>query len=188
MQQPQHVYRVGSAGPSEKVTLGDGSSLDVAGKGTVYMDMVLINGSRRGRANLAYNLISVSSAGEAGKSVIFDDLGCECGTAEGVWECSPRPRNVSYLDTETDTGSMTTPLGRSSTAEMSSGSRSRRRSLHSSRRFWTQGARPSQTKKEELMKKSTTMQIHLPLNPHHGDPPERGGHGLTYSPRTHHFR
>ena len=50
MQQPQHVYRVGSAGPSEKVTLGDGSSLDVAGKGTVYMDMVLINGSRRGRA------------------------------------------------------------------------------------------------------------------------------------------
>ena len=41
-------------------------------------------------------------------------------TREGSW--TPRPRNVSYLDTETfgkDTGSITTPLGRYSTAEMS---------------------------------------------------------------------
>ena len=72
-------------GSGEKVTLGDGSSLDVAGEGTVDMDMILRDGTRRGCAlkkvlyvpELAYNLISVVRAGEAGKTVCFDELGCE---------------------------------------------------------------------------------------------------------------
>ena len=50
-------------GSSEKVTLGDGSSLDVVGEGTVDMDMLLNDGIRRGCAlmnvlyvpSLAYN-------------------------------------------------------------------------------------------------------------------------------------
>ena len=71
--------------PSEKVTLGDGSSLDVAGEGTVDMDMIMSDGSRRGCAlkkvlyvpELAYNLVSVSRAAEAGKTAYFDDSGCE---------------------------------------------------------------------------------------------------------------
>ena len=72
-------------GPSDKVTLGDGSALDVTGVGTVVMDMLLNDGSRRGCAlmkvlyvpELAYNLVSVLRAAEAGKSVYFDDSGCE---------------------------------------------------------------------------------------------------------------
>ena len=72
-------------GLSEKVTLGDGSALDVTGVGTVAMDMLLNYGSRRGCAlkkvlyvpELAYNLVSVLRAAEAGKSVYFDDSGCE---------------------------------------------------------------------------------------------------------------
>ena len=67
-------------GLSEKVTLGDGSALDVTG---VAMDMLLNDGSRRGCAlkkvlyvpELAYNLVSVLRAAEAGKSVYFDDSG-----------------------------------------------------------------------------------------------------------------
>lgn len=34
-------------GSSEKVSLGDGSSLDVAGNRTVYIDMILSDGGRR---------------------------------------------------------------------------------------------------------------------------------------------
>ena len=72
-------------GPSDKVTLGDGSALDVTGVGTVVMDMLLNDGSRRGCAlmkvlyvpELAYNLVSVLRAAEAGKSVYFDDSGCK---------------------------------------------------------------------------------------------------------------
>ena len=72
-------------GPSEEVTLGDGSSLEVAGEGTVHIDMVLSDGSKRGCAlrkvlyvpKLAYNLISVSRSAQSGKSVSFDDSGCE---------------------------------------------------------------------------------------------------------------
>ena len=72
-------------GANEKVTLGDGSSLDIAGEGTVDMDMLLSNGSRRSCAlkrvlyvpELAYNLVSVPRAVEAGKSVHFDDSGCD---------------------------------------------------------------------------------------------------------------
>jgi hypothetical protein len=51
----------------EKVTLGDGRSLYVAGESTVDMEMLLINGNSRGCAlknvlyvpELAYNLVSI---------------------------------------------------------------------------------------------------------------------------------
>ena len=93
-------------GPSEKVTLGDGSSLDVAGKGTVDMDMLLRDGSRRGCAlkkvlyvpELAYNLVSVSRAAEAGKSVNFHDLGCEfLNEADETVALSVRQGSLYYL-------------------------------------------------------------------------------------------
>ena len=77
--------------PDEKVTLGGGSSLNVAGEGTVDMDMLLSDGTRRGCAlnrvlyvpELAYNLVSVSRAAEAGKTAHFDDSGCEFRNEEG---------------------------------------------------------------------------------------------------------
>ena len=78
-------------GPNEKVTLGDGNSLCVAGEGTVDMDMLLNDGVKRGCAlkkalyvpKLAYNLVSVSRAAEAGKTVHFDDSGCEFRNERG---------------------------------------------------------------------------------------------------------
>ena len=89
-------------GPSEKVTLGDGSSLDVVGKD---MDMLLRDGSRRGCAlkkvlyvpELAYNLVSVSRAAEAGKSVNFHDLGCEFLKADETVALGVRQGSLYYL-------------------------------------------------------------------------------------------
>ena len=72
-------------GSEDKVTLGDGSTLEVAGEGTVDMCMLLHDGTRRSCAlkkvlyvpKLAYNLVSVPRAGDAGKTVHFDDSSCE---------------------------------------------------------------------------------------------------------------
>ena len=73
------------------MTLGDGNSLDVARRGTVYVDMILNDGGRRRCAlrevlyipELAYNLISVSRAIQSRQSVIFDDPNCEFVNAAG---------------------------------------------------------------------------------------------------------
>ena len=70
---------------TEKVALGDGSTLDVKGEGTIDMEMILQDGTRRVCVlnnvlyvpNLAYNLVSVSRATDAGKTVDFDDSACE---------------------------------------------------------------------------------------------------------------
>ena len=70
---------------TEKVALGDGSTLDVKGEGTIDMEMILQDGTRRVCVlnnvlyvpNLAYNLVSVSRATDAGKTVDFDDSTCE---------------------------------------------------------------------------------------------------------------
>ena len=79
-------------GPSEKVTLGDGNSLGVAREGTVDMDMLLNDGVRSQERmcievlyvpELAYNLVSMSRAAEAGKTVHFDDSGCEFRNERG---------------------------------------------------------------------------------------------------------
>ena len=66
-------------GSGEKVTLGEGSSLNIAGEGTVYRDMILTDGTRRVCAvqnvlyfpELSYNLVSVSRVADAGKTVHF---------------------------------------------------------------------------------------------------------------------
>ena len=70
---------------TEKVTLGDGSTLAVTGQGTVCLDMLLADGTKKECLlrkvlyvpELAYNLVSVSRATEAGKTVHFDDDDCE---------------------------------------------------------------------------------------------------------------
>ncbi len=64
-------------GSSEKVTLGDGNSLEVVGEGTVDMEMLLTDGRSRGCAlkkvlyvtKLAYDLVSVSRTSEARRFV-----------------------------------------------------------------------------------------------------------------------
>ena len=69
----------------DKVTLGDGSTLEVAGEGTVDMDMLLDDETRRSCTlkkvlyvpKLAYNLVSVPRAGDAKKTVHFDNSSCE---------------------------------------------------------------------------------------------------------------
>ena len=73
------------------MSLGDGSSLDVTGQGTVEMDMLLADGIRRECAlknvlyvpKLAYNLVSVSRAAEAGRMAHFDDSSCEFQNESG---------------------------------------------------------------------------------------------------------
>ena len=65
-------------GSSEKVTLGDGRPLEVAGEGTVDMEMLPTDGNSRGCAlqkvlyvpELAYNLVSIPKATEAGKKIL----------------------------------------------------------------------------------------------------------------------
>ena len=59
--------------------------MNVAGEGTVDMDMLLHGGARRSCTlnkvlwlpELAYNLVSVPRATDAGKSVEFNDSSCK---------------------------------------------------------------------------------------------------------------
>lgn len=75
----------------DKVALGNGSSLDVTGEGKVELDMLLDDGTRRGCSlmkvlyvpELAYNLVSVARATEAGKDVQFDDFSCKFQNESG---------------------------------------------------------------------------------------------------------
>ena len=69
----------------QRVTLGDGSSLEGPAKGTVILDRVLPNGrSQKCRIvnvlyvpMLYYSLLSVSKVSEAGKITKFNRTGCE---------------------------------------------------------------------------------------------------------------
>ncbi len=71
--------------PAETVTLGDGRDLEVKSVGTVVLEMLLPDGSSRRCSlqrvlyvpKLAYNLVSVSRATEAEKTVTFSRKGCE---------------------------------------------------------------------------------------------------------------
>ena len=71
--------------PRENVTLGDGHNLEAVGEGTVDMKMLLPNGGSRMCAlknvlyisKLAYNLVSVSKAAQAGKTIEFYNSSCE---------------------------------------------------------------------------------------------------------------
>ena len=94
-------------GPDEKLTLGDGSSLSVPGKGRVNMDMILSDGMRREYAlkkvfyvlELAYNLVSVSRATEAGKKIHFCDLRSEFGNEKDeVIVLGTRQENLCYVN------------------------------------------------------------------------------------------
>ena len=75
----------------DTVTLGDGRDLEVKSVGTVELDMLLPDGSSRKCSlqkvlyvpKLAYNLVSVSRATEAGKSVTFSKGGCEFSDDSG---------------------------------------------------------------------------------------------------------
>ena len=77
--------------PADTVTLGDGRDLEVKSVGTVELDMLLPDGSSRKCSlqkvlyvpKLAYNLVSVSRATEAGKSVTFSKGGCEFSDHSG---------------------------------------------------------------------------------------------------------
>ena len=88
------------------MTLGDGSTLEVAGEGTVDVDMVLTDGTKRGCMlrkvlyvpELAYNLVSVSKATDAGKTVHFDDATCEFrNESDEVFAVGAREGSLFYL-------------------------------------------------------------------------------------------
>ena len=94
------------SGPCEKLTLGDGSSLEVTGEGTVCIDMVLSDESERRCTlkrvlyipKLAYNLVSVLRAAQMGKSVLFDDSTCEFVNEAGeTFTISVRQGSLYYL-------------------------------------------------------------------------------------------
>ena len=91
----------------DKVALGDGSSLNVAGEGTVDMDMLLDGGARKSCTlnkvlwvpELAYNLVSVPQATDAGKDVEFDNSRCEFRNESGdLIAVGLRRWNLYYLE------------------------------------------------------------------------------------------
>ena len=71
--------------PPQQVAVGDGRTVDAKGEGTVPMEMLMPNGTANGCdlvkvlyvPELAYNLLSVPRATEAGKTVKFDKTSCE---------------------------------------------------------------------------------------------------------------
>ena len=75
----------------QEVSLGDGHVLEAIAEGTVSLQMLLPE-RRKQRCslkkvlwipNLSHNLLSVSRASEAGKTVTFDDSGCEITNTDG---------------------------------------------------------------------------------------------------------
>ena len=87
------------------MTLGDGSTLEVAGEGTVDMDMLLEDGTRTFTLKkvlyvpkLAYNLVSVPRADDSEKTVYFDNSNCEFRNEEGeVIALGTREGSLYYL-------------------------------------------------------------------------------------------
>ena len=69
----------------QEVTLGDGHALEVTAKGTVTLEMLLPDGSKKKCRlqdvlivpTLLHSLLSVSKTSEAGKATRFDNSGCE---------------------------------------------------------------------------------------------------------------
>ncbi len=90
----------------QEVSLGDGRVLKATAEGTVSLQMLLTNGTKK-RCNLgnvllipklAYNLLSISKVSDAGKTVKFDDEKCEISNSRG--ECiaiGSRMGNLYYL-------------------------------------------------------------------------------------------
>ena len=75
----------------QEVSLGDGHKLQAVAEGEVLLHMLLPDGSTKRCTlknvllipKLAYNLLSVSKASEKGKTVNFDESGCEILNADG---------------------------------------------------------------------------------------------------------
>ena len=91
----------------QRVTLGDGSSLEGPAEGTVILDTVLPNGrAKKCRIEnvlyvpkLSYSLLSVSKASEAGKITRFNRTGCEILNKEKrVVATATRVGNLYYLE------------------------------------------------------------------------------------------
>ena len=89
--------------------LGDGHVLEATGEGIVQVKMKLPDGNVRRCnlrrvlfvPNLAYNLLSVSKAAEAGKTTQFDERGCQILTDDGkVTAVAKRVGNLYYLECE----------------------------------------------------------------------------------------
>ena len=94
---------------AQDVTLGDGHVLEATGEGIVQVKMKLPDGNCRRCnlrkvlfvPNLAYNLLSVSKAAEAGKTTQFDERGCQILTNDGkVIAVAKRVGNLYYLECE----------------------------------------------------------------------------------------
>ena len=91
----------------EKVTLGDGHSLDAVGRGMVALVMKLPDGKRKRLKlrdtlfvpDLSYNLLSVSKASETGMLIIFNESGCQIVNGKSkVRACAMRCGSLYILD------------------------------------------------------------------------------------------
>ena len=89
----------------QKVTLGDGHSLDATAEGTVKLETLLPDGSTKEcRLNnvllvpkLSYSLLSVSKASTAGKTTKFDKTRCKIINEQGkVIGFATRVGNLSF--------------------------------------------------------------------------------------------
>ena len=89
----------------QTVSVGDGHSLDVAGLGTVSLNMILPNSENKlcklynalYVPELSYNLISVSKASKAGKTVKFIDNVCEIMQPNGEIILNAEKRDNLYF-------------------------------------------------------------------------------------------
>ena len=91
----------------QRVTPGDGSSLEGPAEGTLILDTVLPNGRAKKCSienvlyvpKLSYSLLSVSKASEAGKITRFNRTGCEILNKEKkIIATTTRVGNLYYLE------------------------------------------------------------------------------------------
>ena len=91
----------------ERVTLGDGRSLDAVGRGTVSVVLRLPGGETKVRnlhaalhvPGLSYNLVSVSKVSEAGRVVRFLEKGCQIFNSQNkVIATASRCGSLYFLD------------------------------------------------------------------------------------------
>ena len=103
----QMFAQIKSFKKAQEVTLGDGHVLEATGEGTVQLQMKFPDGKTR-KCNLhnvllvpklAYNLLSVSKAAEAGKAIKFDKSGCKIISDNAkVTAIAKRVGNLYYLE------------------------------------------------------------------------------------------
>ena len=104
----------------QDVSLGDGHVLKAVAEGTVSLKMLLDGGTTKRCSlkrvllipKLAYNLLSVSKATEAGKTVDFDETGCKILNADGRCIASgTKVGNLYYLKVSKDHHHLTVAAG-----------------------------------------------------------------------------